>query len=51
MTRHLHIADRWLRMNFWKWLPALAAIGIVLACLAHMNDTPTMYSITSAGRG
>jgi hypothetical protein len=51
MTRHLHIAEHWLRMNFWKWLPALAAVGIVLACLAHMNDPQSAFMASSAIRG
>lgn len=51
MTRHLHIADRWIARNIGWLFPAIGAAAIVLACLAHMNDTPMMYSVTSAGRG
>jgi hypothetical protein len=51
MTRIAHIAEHWLRMNFWKWLPALASVGIVLACLAHMNDPQSAFMASSAIRG
>lgn len=51
MNRIAHIAEHWLRMNFWRWLPTLAILGVVLACLAHWNDPQTVFMAPAAIRG
>ena len=51
MTRHLHIADRWIARNIGWLFPAIGAAAIVLACLAHMNDPQSAFMASSAIRG